>query len=198
MNAPGLPGLRRELGHEPDLLEHVARVLLLGRRAELLDRDDGAVGLAPMTAVMGFLRAEGAPYHAVMGRAGRFAADWTCEAMPAFRRRMLMALPRWWRSRRVLAIAAAAIRQGYGASRATVRVRRGTARIEIKHSLFCRVREPLAVPQCDFHAAMVMGLLSSFGLPGTFEIERCTGSGDGACVISVDLNAVAASVEATT
>ena len=35
---------------------------------------DGSVGLSPMTAVLGFLRAEGQPYHAVMMRAGRYAA----------------------------------------------------------------------------------------------------------------------------
>lgn len=157
---------------------------------------DGGVGLAPMTAVMGFLRAEGPPYHSVMAHAGRCAADWTSEAMPSFRRRLFMAMPRWWRSRAVLGLAATAIRQGYGPSRAVVQVRRGLARIEIRHSLFCRVRESQAAAQCDFHAAMIMGLLASFGLPGTFEIERCTGSGGSMCVIAVDLNMVAPSMEA--
>ena len=149
-----------------------------------------------MTAVLGFLRAEGAPYHVVMRRAGQFAADWTVAAMPAFRRRFLLATPRWWRTRAVLRLAAGAIRAGYAPSRATIKVRRGRARIEIRQSLFCRVREPQPLPQCEFYSAMILGLLAAFELPGTFETERCAGAGDNFCVVSVDLNAVAAPFEA--
>lgn len=148
---------------------------------------DGGVGLAPMTAVLGFLRAEGAPYHAVMTRAGQYAADWTRDAMPAVRRRMLLALPRWWRSRAVLRIAAQAIRDGYAPSRAVVRVRRGEARVEISHSLFCRVREAQATPQCDFHSALVTGLLASFNLPSVARIDACTGAGNVTCAMAIDL-----------
>lgn len=156
---------------------------------------DGGVGLAPMTAVLGFLRAEGAPYHAVMTRAGRYAAEWTRDAMPAVRRRMVQALPRWWRSRAVLRIAAQAIRDGYAPCRAVVRVRRGEARVEISHSLFCRVREAQPTPQCDFHAALITSLLESFNLRATSQIETCTGAGHVTCALAIDLAASAPATE---
>lgn len=156
---------------------------------------DGGVQLAPMTAVLGFLRAEGEPYHVVMRRAGGFAADWTRDAMPAFRRRWLMMLPRWWRSRAVLALAAHVIREGYSPSRAAVKVRRGQARIEIGQSLFCRVREAQPAAQCDFHVALINGLLAAFNLPSAGVIEGCAGSGDGRCVVIVDLTAPALPAE---
>lgn len=152
---------------------------------------DGGVGLAPMTAVIGFLRAEGEPYHAVMARAGRFAADWTRDAMPAVRRRGLLALPRWWRSRAVLRVAADAIRAGYAPSTVVVRVRKGRARIEVRQSLFCRVRDVQPAPQCDFHAALISGLLASFNVPASFRIEACAGTGQGSCVVTCDLTSAA-------
>lgn len=153
---------------------------------------DGSVGLAPMTAVMGFLRAEGAPYHRVMRRAGDYAAAWTLEAMAGPRRKLLLWLPRWWRSRAVLRLAAQSIRDGYGASRVVVRIRRGEARIEIRQSLFCRVRDVQPQPQCDFYAALVAGLLAAFQLSAIQQIEQCTAGGNSSCVMTVDLRAAAA------
>jgi hypothetical protein len=151
---------------------------------------DGGVGLAPMTAVIGFLRAEGDAYHSVMATAGRFAADWTRDAMPAVRRRYLGALPRWWRSRAVLAVASRAIREGYASSRVVVRVRRGHARIEIKQSLFCRVRERQTVPQCDFYTALIARLLSGFDLTASSSVESCSAmGGERSCVVVVNMQA---------
>ena len=158
---------------------------------------DGGVGLAPMTAVIGFLRAEGAPYHRVMSRAGEFAADWTHDAMSAWRRRMLLALPRWWRSRAVLRHAARVIRVGYAPSRVVIRVRRKQARVEIRQSLFCRVRDAQPVAQCDFHAAMVVRLLETFNVHASFRFESCVGSGGGVCVVLCDLRAPATSLGLT-
>jgi hypothetical protein len=171
-----------ELPTRIDFYEHWLR----GERVR-----DGGVGLAPMTAVLGFLRAEGAPYHLVMARAGRYAAEWTRDAMPTVRRRTLQALPRWWRARAVLRLAARAIRAGYPPSRATVNVRRGQARVEIASSLFCRVREAQTTPQCDFHAALINGLMATFNLPAVSHIETCTGRGDAICTVALDLTATA-------
>jgi len=148
---------------------------------------DGGVGVAAMTAVLGFLRSEGEAYHAVMSRAGRFAADWTRDAMPSMRRRWLLAIPRWWRGRAVLRLAAHAIKDCCPSSRAVVRVRHGQARIEIRQSLFCLVRESQRAPQCDFHAAMIAGMVSAFNLSADTKIEGCLAMGSGACVITVDL-----------
>lgn len=152
---------------------------------------DGSVGLAPMTAVMGFLRAEGAAYHVVMSRAGEHAAAWTLDSMTAPRRRLLLLLPRWWRCRAVLRLVSRTIREGYSASKVTVRVRRGEARLEIRQSLFCRVREAQDAPQCDFHVALVARLLAAFQLQAVQHVESCAGSGKSACVLTLDFRAAA-------
>ena len=88
--------ITEELPTRIDFYEHWLR----GERLR-----DGGVQLAPMSAVLGFLRAEGAPYHVVMRKAGALAADWTVGALPAMRRKTLGMLPAWWRARAVLKLA---------------------------------------------------------------------------------------------
>lgn len=148
---------------------------------------DGSVGLAPMTAVLGFLRAEGQPYHNVMMRAGRFAADWTFDSLPAIQRGVILALPRWARLRMVLQLAARTIRAGYEPTKVKVKVRRNTAAFEVRNSLFCRVRESQSAPLCDFHAALVVQLLNRFNLPSTVQIDQCTGTQGGQCAVAIEL-----------
>lgn len=148
---------------------------------------DGSVGLAPMTAVLGFLRAEGQPYHDVMTRAGKYAADWTVDSMSAMERRMILALPRWFRVRRVLRMAAATTRAGYEPTKVKFRVRRNAATFEIKQSLFCRVREPQDAPLCDFHAALIVKLLDRFNLPSTVKIDQCTGTQGALCAVAIEV-----------
>lgn len=150
---------------------------------------DGSVGLAPMTAVLGFLRAEGQPYHDVMTRAGKYAADWTVDSMSGMERRFVLALPRWWRVRRVLRMAAHTTRAGYEPTRVKFRVRRHQATFEIRQSLFCRVREPQPAPLCDFHAALILKLLERFNLPAMVRIEQCIGTQGDLCVAAIDVGA---------
>jgi hypothetical protein len=150
---------------------------------------DGSVGLAPMTAVLGFLRAEGQPYHAVMMRAGRYAADWTFDSLPALERGVLLALPRWARARAVLRLAARTIRSGYEPTKVTARVRRNQASFEVKNSLFCRAREAQAAPLCDFHAALIVQLLNRFNLPSTVQIDQCTGTQGAQCAVAIEMGA---------
>ena len=38
---------------------------------------EGRIGLAPLAAVLSFLRLEGAPYHLIAARAGEYTAEWT-------------------------------------------------------------------------------------------------------------------------
>lgn len=148
---------------------------------------DGSVGLAPMTAVLGFLRAEGEPYHAVMLRAGRYAADWTFDSLSAIERGCVSALPRWARVRAVLRMAARTIRAGYEPTKVNVRLRRNTGAFEVRHSLFCRVRESQAAPLCDFHAALIVQLLNRFNLPSAVRIDQCTGTQGGQCTVAIEL-----------
>lgn len=151
---------------------------------------DGSVGLAPMTAVLGFLRAEGETYHDVMKRAGRYAADWTTDSMTGLERRIILALPRWFRLRRVLRAAARTMRDGYEPTKVKVRVRRNQAAFEVRDSLFCRVREAHTSALCDFHAALIVQLLSRFNLPSTVQIEQCTGTQGGHCALVIDAGEV--------
>ncbi|MEO8070473.1 MAG: hypothetical protein ABI652_03655, partial [Acidobacteriota bacterium] len=60
---------------------------------------DGSIGLAPITAVVGFLRTEGAAYDAVVARAGQLAADWTVASLASVPRRVIIWLPRRLRAR---------------------------------------------------------------------------------------------------
>ena len=46
---------------------------------------DGTIGLAPLYAVLSFLRQEGEAYQLITTRAGEYAAEWTVESMPPAR-----------------------------------------------------------------------------------------------------------------
>jgi hypothetical protein len=150
---------------------------------------DGSVGLAPMVAVLGFLRAEGPPYHAVMKRAGLYAADWTVDSLSPVRRRLIQALPRPLRLRAVLRMAAETIRSGYGPTKAKVKIRKNEARFEVKDSLFCRVRAAQGAPLCDFHAALMVQMLNRFDLAATVAIEQCTATHGGLCAAAISIGA---------
>src|SRR3981081_99285 len=66
---------------------------------------DGTIGLAPLYAVLSFLRQEGDAYQVITTRAGEYAAEWTVESMPPLRRSLLKALPAWLRGHLVLGLA---------------------------------------------------------------------------------------------
>jgi hypothetical protein len=149
---------------------------------------DGSIGLAPMSAVLGFLRTE-PEYHEVVAHAGRLAARWTIDSMTPMQRRSIGWLPRQLRARAVLRIVAKLVRHICSSSRASTRIKRGHARLEITDSLFCTVREPQKAPMCDFHVAAVVTALEAFGLPAQATVERCLAVDGSACVIGVDLAA---------
>src|SRR5262245_49458276 len=48
---------------------------------------EGTIGLAPLTAVLSFLRTEGEAYNLITARAGEYAAAWTFDNVSAFERR---------------------------------------------------------------------------------------------------------------
>src|ERR1035437_9045098 len=48
---------------------------------------EGTIGLAPLYAVLSFLRQEGDAYQIITTRAGEYAAEWTVSSMPALQRR---------------------------------------------------------------------------------------------------------------
>src|SRR6478672_4524929 len=54
---------------------------------------DGTIRLAPLYAVLSFLRQEGEAYSQVTTRAGEYAAEWTVSAMRPAARSAIRALP---------------------------------------------------------------------------------------------------------
>jgi hypothetical protein len=149
----------------------------------------GTIGLAPLTAVLSFLRQEGTGYDRVMRLAGEYAAEWTVETMPSSRRAMIGAMPSWIRARIILRLARRLVRDTCQTSRAVARLRRGVARMEVRDSVFCSVREPVDAPLCGFYAAAVARLMALFGLEADARVETCRAKGDSACVLTVGLAA---------
>ena len=64
-------------------------------------------------------------------------------------------------------------------------MRNGTARVEVRASVFCTVREPALQPLCGFHAAAFTRLLRLFDLPGHTEVVTCRGMGAPTCMLRV-------------
>jgi bacteriochlorophyll 4-vinyl reductase len=138
---------------------------------------EGTIGLAPLFAVLSFLRTEGDAYQAVTAKAGEYAADWTVNNLPPLERRVIRALPASLRVRAALRTARALVRDTYPGSRAIVRMRRGTASIDLRGSLFCEVREASVSPLCGFYAAAFARVLQSFALQADACVDECRAAG---------------------
>ena len=138
---------------------------------------EGTIGLAPLSAVLSFLRGEGDAYNQITAKAGRYAADWTVSTMPPLRRRMLQMLPAPLRVRMALRTAGGLVRATYPGSRAIVRLKRGTASVELRGSLFCEVREASVLPLCGFYAAAIGRVLEQFALRADARVDECRAAG---------------------
>jgi predicted hydrocarbon binding protein len=146
---------------------------------------DGTIGLAPLYAVLSFLRQEGDAYQMITARAGEYAADWTVQSMAPFRRAMIRAAPDWVRRRLLLTLAKDLVRSSYQGSRVISRMRRGTASVDLRASIFCSVREPVPHPLCGFYAAAFTRLMTLFNLPARAEVVACRGTGEATCVLKI-------------
>ena len=148
---------------------------------------EGTIGLAPLYAVLSFLRQEGEAYHMITTRAGEYAAEWTVQSMPLAQRALLNAAPVWLRRRLLLRLASRLVRSSYMGSRAVSRLRRGKASIDVRASIFCTVREQASRPLCGFYAAAFTRLLALFQMRGRSEVVTCRGTGGATCVLKVAL-----------
>lgn len=158
---------------------------------------EGTIGLAPLYAVLSFLRQEGEDaYTRVTTRAGEYAAEWTVESMRPFARRMIARLPQTLRRRVLLDRAQALVRTSYDGSKASWRLRNGIARVTVTTSVFCSVREKSAQPLCRYYASACERLLSLFDLRVTVSLESCRAAGGSACVLSVPFDSAAGEQEA--
>lgn len=148
---------------------------------------EGTIGLAPLYAVLSFLRQEGEAYQLITTRAGEYAAEWTVQSMPPLQRAMIKAAPVWLRSRMLLGLARRLVRSSYQGSRAISRLRRGTASVDVRASIFCTVREPVPSPLCGFYAAAFTRLMALFDIGARTEVLACRGTGEVSCVLQVVL-----------
>ncbi|HEY6508622.1 MAG TPA: hypothetical protein VIY56_11460 [Vicinamibacterales bacterium] len=148
---------------------------------------DGRIGLAPLAAVLSFLRQEsGGAYPRVTGRAGAYSAQWLVDAMGPTRRRVALWLPRRLRVWVVLRIAQRLVRQTYGGSRVVGRgVGLGRGIVDVRGSVFCQVRDRVPEPLCEFYASALRVLLSRFELPMDARTAECRAVGAARCTIAL-------------
>ena len=146
----------------------------------------GELGRGRIAAVISFLRQEGAEYDAVVDRAGRYAADWTVNALPVVERTLLRRLPRPIRVRVVLRLAARMVRRLHD-GRLRALVRRDMAVVTLEGSLFCDVREPAGAPLCRFYGAVLERCLESFDMSARVQLSRCRATGDGTCELIIQI-----------
>jgi bacteriochlorophyll 4-vinyl reductase len=146
---------------------------------------EGTIGLAPLYAVLSFLRQEGGAYNLVTTRAGEYAAEWTVQSMPPVRRTLLKSSPGWLRTRVLLRLARQLVRETYQGSRAILKIRRGTASLDVRASIFCTVREPVAHPLCGFYAAAFTRLMAMFNVGARTQVIECRGTGRPRCVLEI-------------
>ena len=114
---------------------------------------EGTIGLAPLFAVLSFLRTEGEAYNFITSRAGEYAADWTVNNLGPLERRVIRALPARLRARAALRTARALVRDTYPGSRAIVRF--SAARPPSICADRCSARSGRAsmLPLCGFYAS---------------------------------------------
>ncbi len=157
---------------------------------EWLDPDglrDGSIGLAPLSAVTGFLRTEGDGYEAVVARAGTLAAEWSIAALPPYQRRVGLALPAGLRCRYALRVARRIVRDVLSTSAAVTQVRRNRATMRLDASVFCGVRDAQAAPLCGFYRALMAETLRAFHIAAHVRIESCRAVSGPSCVIAIEI-----------
>jgi predicted hydrocarbon binding protein len=148
---------------------------------------DGRIGLAPLAAVLSFLRLEGEPYTLIAARAGEYAAEWAVAELPAFRRTVIRAVPPRIRLILVTHAIRSLVRETYSGSRMIVRWQRGRAAVDLRGSIFCEVREPVQRPLCEFYAAAIRRLMFLFNLDVDVATDQCRGTGAAHCLMTIQM-----------
>jgi hypothetical protein len=146
---------------------------------------EGTIGLAPLAAVLSFLRREDGMYGDVTARAGNYAGEWTVMGMSGLTNAAARWLPHRLRARVALRVGRDLVRTSYAGSRAIVRVRRGVASLDIRGSIFCGVREPSSHALCGFYRAAFERVFVMLDVPAAVELVSCRGAGGGACRVVV-------------
>ena len=109
---------------------------------------EGRSGLAPLGAVLSFLRQEGeGPYGTVMSTAGRLSAEWHF-ADGGLGQRMVGWQPKWLRRRSALKRAVRLLQTAYQPLVVRTAVRRGRGTVTMTGSVFCTLRDTWPWPTC--------------------------------------------------
>jgi hypothetical protein len=146
---------------------------------------DGRIGVAPLTAVLSFLRLERESYGRIAVRAGEYPAEWMVNDLPAVHRGFITAVPRWLRLRLVMRLARRMVRNTYSESRAVTTWRKGACAVSLSGSIFCEVRDRVPEPLCEFYAAAIRRMMALFDLDADVEIMSCRATGSGQCLLHV-------------
>jgi hypothetical protein len=150
---------------------------------------EGTIGLAPLSAVLSFLRTEGDAYNPITTRAGEYAGDWTVNTLTPLERRIIRGLPASLRARAALRVARMLVRSTYPGSRAIVSRKGTSASIDLRGSLFCEVRETSFLPLCGFYAAAIGRVMQLFDIRADTSVTECrAGGGRKGCLLSVIVN----------
>jgi hypothetical protein len=148
---------------------------------------DGTIGLAPLAAVLSFLRREDGCYDAVTRRAGTNAARWMLQDVRGMRRVALTSMPRVVRVRAALSLGRELVRTSYAGSRAVARLSRNVALVDVRSSIFCGVREASPIPLCGYYAAAFDEILRAARVPADTSIVECRAAAERRCLIRIDL-----------
>ena len=148
---------------------------------------DGTIGLAPLYAVLSFLRQEGDAYSKITTCAGEYAAEWTVESMGQFERSMLKRTPDLLRPRMVLRLADRLVQSSYRRGRLAFKLRNGTATLDLRESVFCDVREPVSHSLCRFYTAAFSRLFALFDVPAKIDVTSCRATGAASCSMTVTI-----------
>ena len=148
---------------------------------------EGRIGLAPLAAVLSFLRQEGEAYQLVAARAGEYSAEWLFAELSSVERRLVSGMPDAIRLRLVTRIARRLVRRTYGGSRAVVRWRKGRGSVDLRGSIFCEVRDSVEEPLCEFYAAAIRRLMRLFNIQVDVGTEHCRATGADQCLMSVSI-----------
>ena len=151
---------------------------------------EGRIGLAPLAAVLSFLRQEGDAYRWVTERAGEYAAEWTVADLAPLHSSVIRHAPRRLRARLVMRVARAMIRSTYRGSSGIVRWRKARGAVDIRGSLFCEVRDPVDRPLCEYYASAIRRVMRLFDIDVDIATEQCRATGARHCVMVVSVRPV--------
>lgn len=151
-------------------------------------RED-AVNLAPVSAVLSFLRHEGGEtYDAVMTQAATYAAEWWLARQSWHVRVTGPRLPAFLRLRQVGTLGKRHFETSYRGTRVRVRARRRRVDLEIRGSIFCTSRDHGHSPQCRYYLAFLERLVVDDGRSYRGALLACRAHEGEVCVVRLEID----------